>query len=94
MNISLDYDETYTRDPILWLNLIRIAKERGHKVYVVTMRYPEEGAEVLQELQRHVEQVIFTSRQAKKQYCYDNHKLNIDVWIDDMPFFVNNSAKA
>ena len=94
MNISLDYDETYTQDPILWHHLIRIAKERGHKVYVVTMRFPEEGADVLQDLNSHVEQIIFTSRQAKKEYCYKNHNLNIDVWIDDMPFFVVNSATS
>lgn len=94
MNISLDFDETYTRDPVLWLSMIRIAKDRGHKVYCVTMRTPEEGADVVFELGRHVEKIIFTSRAAKKEYCLQNHNLTIDVWIDDMPLFVIQSASS
>jgi len=92
MNISLDFDETYTRDPILWLQFIKAATDRGHKVYCVTMRTPEEGAEVIHELSRFVEKIIFTSRKAKKDFCYYEHNINIDVWIDDMPLFVVKSA--
>ena len=40
--IGLDYDGTYTVDPDLWLRFVRQAKDRGHEVICVTMRYPEE----------------------------------------------------
>lgn len=44
--IALDYDKTYTADPVLWETFIAAAKHRGHSVIIATMRYPEEGAEV------------------------------------------------
>lgn len=38
MIISVDYDETYTRDKILWDSFIKQAKMRGHTVLCVTAR--------------------------------------------------------
>jgi len=35
MIISVDYDETYTRDKILWDSFIKQAKARGHTVLCV-----------------------------------------------------------
>ena len=93
MNYSLDYDNTYTTDPVMWDALIDMMKRYGHKVYVVTMRTPEEGAEVRQYLGDKVEAIIFTSRKAKQDYVT---KLNvrIDIWIDDIPYFILNDAKV
>ena len=91
MNISLDYDNTYTRDPIFWDLVVSSAKRHGHKVYVVTMRTPEEGEEVRRYLQDKVEMIVFTSRRAKKDYC-SNLMISIDVWIDDMPLFILKDA--
>jgi acid phosphatase class B len=91
MNLSLDYDNTYTRDPEFWDVFIDIAKRRGHTVYVVTMRTPGEGEEVIKYLQHQVEAILFTSRRNKHDYCFDQ-RISIDVWIDDMPYFVMNDA--
>ena len=93
MNLSLDYDNTYTRDPKFWNDFITIAKMNGHNVYCVTMRYLEEGHDVVNDLKDRVDGIYFTSRMAKEKFMYDAG-ISIDVWIDDMPFFVVNDAKG
>lgn len=91
MNLSLDYDNTYTRDPVFWDAFIDMAKRHGHRVYCVTMRSPAEGEEVRRYLSHQVEQILFTSRQNKHDFCFMN-RVSIDVWIDDMPYFILNNA--
>ena len=92
MNYSLDYDNTYTTDPVMWDALIDMMKRYGHKVYVVTMRTPEEGEEVRKYLADKVEMVICTSRKAKQDYV-TSMNVRIDIWIDDMPWFILNDAR-
>ncbi len=75
MNIALDYDGTYTRDPELWNAFIRAAEANGHHVTCVTMRYPEEAIDM-------PIPVIYTSRQAKMGF------FSADIWIDDQPHFL------
>jgi hypothetical protein len=38
MIIALDYDNTYTRDTVLWDKFIINAQEREHKVQIITSR--------------------------------------------------------
>lgn len=86
MNISLDFDDTYTRDPALWNLFIQDCLVRGHQVYLVTMRTPEQGAEVFQALAGRIgeSRIYFTSMQSKRNYMW-KQGVKIDVWIDDMP---------
>ena len=86
MNISLDYDNTYTRDPKMWDLFIRQALMSGHRVYCVTMRTPEQGEEVWNSIGRMVD-CYFTSSQSKSKYMYAQG-ISIDVWIDDMPICI------
>lgn len=89
-NFALDYDDTYTRDPDLWLDWVNRALEKGHTVKVVTMRYQYEGVTMDSRLLELVE-VIFTERKAKRIFA----KLkgyNVDVWIDDRPDFIVGDA--
>jgi len=92
MNLSLDYDNTYTRDNVFWDTFIDSAKRHGHKVYVVTMRTPAEGDEVVKYLGHQVEHIYFTSRKNKHDFMFAQG-ISIDVWIDDMPFFILNDAR-
>ncbi len=80
MNISLDYDGTYSVDPVMWDEFIEIAKKHGHSVTCVTMRYPSEEVKIPCE-------VVYTSRNPKRDY------FQADVWIDDMPQAVFYGAK-
>lgn len=90
MNIGLDFDDTYTRDPAMWDMLIPLIQARGHKVYCVTGRTTEESHNVLVTLGKviGVNNCYFTSRQSKKNYMF---KMNIciDVWIDDNPILID-----
>lgn len=91
MNISLDFDDTYTRDPEAWNRVVAILRGAGHKVYCVTMRTPEEGALVRQHLEGRVDEIYYTSRFGKQKYMFDRG-IDIHVWIDDSPNWILNSA--
>jgi hypothetical protein len=91
MNLSLDFDNTYTRDPAFWDAFISLAKRSGHRVYCVTMRSSAEGEEVRRYLAHQVESILFTNRRNKQEFCFE-HRISIDVWIDDMPYFILNNA--
>lgn len=91
MVISLDFDDTYTRDPEAWNEFIDLMQRHGHTVYCVTMRHESEGKQVKEALGKRCDSVFFTNRVAKKSFMFERG-INIDVWIDDSPFFVLNNA--
>lgn len=91
MIISLDYDDTYTRDPVFWLGFVRNAKQAGHTVFCVTMRNASERVDTV--LANLVEDVIYTARAAKREATLARG-IWIDVWIDDMPHFVDRHARG
>lgn len=79
MKIALDYDGTFTADPELWINFIDNAKKRGHQIFIVTMRYPNET------LSHEIDcEIIYTSRKAKIRFLADLG-LTVNIWVDDMP---------
>jgi hypothetical protein len=95
LNIALDYDGTYTEDPELWDMFIRKAREKGHKVYIVTMRCettPGEYDEVKHYLDDKVDGMIFTNRKAKAKFCWIERGMSFDIWIDDNPQWVVQNA--
>ena len=76
MIIALDYDKTYTADPMLWDDFVQSAQNRGHTVKIVTMRMPEEV------ISNPPVDVVYTKRKAKAS-CF-----KADIWIDDSPQWV------
>ena len=91
MLIALDYDGTYTADPGLWHPFIAASRARGHRIFVVTMRFPSEGREVEQRLGTHVDRIIFTGREAKRRHLQRlGH--DVDVWIDNHPEYIDGDA--
>jgi len=95
MNLALDYDDTYTRDPIFWDLMIDLAQSRGHKVYCVTARSDSHSDEVYDALGRSLgnDAILFTSGVAKRSYAY-SQGINIDVWIDDNPNMITTGIKV
>lgn len=88
MNIALDFDDTYTRDPAFWDKFIADAKERGHDIRIVTFRKSTMTDPALDYLARSIP-VIFTEYIQKRAFC--NHVgFMVDVWIDDSPEFIVN----
>jgi len=85
MILSLDYDDTYTRDPQFWDTFIASAQHSGHTVYCVTLRSSEYGGrEVREALASKVDGIFFTNSNGKASYMAALG-IWIDVWIDDMP---------
>lgn len=81
MLIALDYDGTYTADPVLWGAFLAQAAQRGHEVVIATMRHESEPIAV------DGVRVIYTGRQAKRPFL-QTMGLNPSIWIDDMPDFI------
>jgi hypothetical protein len=94
MNISLDYDDTYTQDPVLWNGFCRTAKMRGHTVYCVSFRdtkqMDEPKATVGQVIGEH--NCYGTGMRSKKDYMWHQHRISIDVWIDDLPQLIHSGV--
>lgn len=86
MKIALDYDGTYTKDPELWDAFIAMAHERGHTVTCVTARRPDESVSMPCAVQ-------YTSRRAKQVHINEAN-MQIDIWIDDNPWFIFQGCSA
>ena len=93
MNIAIDYDNTYTEDPEMWLSIIDIMQNRGHYVMCVTFRYEEECSLIDPRLKEKVNEFIATGRRAKFKYL-DNKNINVDIWIDDDPLTITGHHPA
>ncbi len=94
MLLALDFDETYTRDPIFWDAVIKLATQRGHSIICATMRHdvPHEADEVRQALGGLVEAFVFTGRKAKFGAVHAAGYMP-SVWIDDSPHWIHMDAK-
>ena len=93
MNISLDYDDTYTQDPVLWNVFCRSAIKAGHTVYLITWRNVNEMEEVLSSVGKIIGQqnCIATCGYAKKDFV-EQYGIKIDVWIDDNPLAIHHDV--
>lgn len=105
MNFGLDYDGTVTADPDFFLMMTKLARARGHKVYIATMRYTSECVQVEgkpaphdpipQEFLDNIDGLHCTGqngqRLAKKDFML-SRGIEIDVWIEDQPRAINESA--
>ena len=94
MNIGLDFDGTVTEDPDLWMQFVKMMRAGGHSVYIVTMRYPSEinSDPEIMKFTGVVNDIIGTSRQAKQPHC-EKLGITINIWIDDNPRAMNESAE-
>jgi hypothetical protein len=84
--IALDYDDTYTVDPDLWLAFIDMVLARGHKIVVATMRGPQENEDLDPRLVAKIP-VYFCNGVAKK-LALSRQGAYPDIWIDDHPDWV------
>lgn len=86
MIICLDYDKTYTADPILWDEFIKICKLRKHEIICITMRKPNKEEEI-NRTKFKVDKLYYTSRKAKKKWA-EMEGIAVDIWIDDKPAWI------
>lgn len=92
MNLGLDFDGTVTADPETFKKIVKIFRDAGHKVYIVTMRYDSECNDIRKDWSDLVDGIIPTGRSAKRAVTWEQD-VNIHVWIDDNPQAVHMDAK-
>ena len=88
MTIAIDFDDTFTADPVLWSAFIKSAKARGHKPMCVTgRRNSEENIDLINaEFDRwDCQMPVFFCNLSSKVDTMERHGVKIDVWIDDAP---------
>lgn len=87
MIISIDFDDTYTKDPKLWDRFAVDAIARGHTVYCVSARSEQDMCDPKRSIGLIIGEhnCIGTNLQPKREFMRTMHKVHVNVWIDDMP---------
>ena len=93
MIIAIDYDNTYTLAPKMWLQIIEIMQAQGFYVMCVTFRHEYECGDIDPRLRSKVNEFIATGRKAKFQFLNDKD-IDIDIWIDDDPLTITGAHPA
>jgi hypothetical protein len=84
MRIALDFDDTVTRDPDLWMTFVVRALGRGHDVRIVTFRNNDMDNADIDQWREGKIPVFYTGGVTKRLYCMTQGWFP-HVWIDDMP---------
>lgn len=87
MNIMFDYDNTFTRDTGMWMNVILTFQEYGNTVYCVTSRSPDMELDYARRFAELGIRIVYCSFRAKKTVC-EEQGISIDIWIDDDPLYI------
>ena len=83
--IALDYDETFTTDPVAWGLVAMLLEKAGHNVILVTYRHEElDAAPLLDAIKQAGIDCYFTDGKAKGKFMEDLG-IKVDIWIDDNP---------
>lgn len=96
MIISIDYDDTYTRDRELWDNFIRQCLLKGHEVWCVSARHDFYMKEVRKSVGRIIgdSRCLGTNGKAKRAFLFEEKGVYADVWIDDNPDTVDTDYET
>ena len=85
MIIAIDYDNTYTGDPIIFNAVIDLFRAGGHTVICVTGR--DDSGAMADPVNNSIGKlvpVVFAGKLWKKEAAL-KRGYKVDVWIDDMP---------
>ena len=95
--ISIDYDQTFTEAPGLWLCFIEEAVELGNTVIMTTRRGDSDAnrAEVMSAVgpDSDLAAIIFAGPESNKRDAATAAGFNVNVWIDDTPSTVDGPVK-
>lgn len=84
MLLALDYDQTYTRDPDFWDEVVALGVRRGHQFVCVTNRALPPGTAKAERVPTPTIPVVCAGDQMKADAAR-NAGYTVSVWIDDMP---------
>ena len=93
LTISIDYDQTFTEAPGLWLSFIAEASGLGNTVIMTTRREGDDAnrAELAAALggDSAVAAVVFAGPESLKRDAARSAGYEVDIWIDDTPATVD-----
>ncbi len=92
IQVALDFDDTYTRDPATWQNIVSTMKDAGWEVRFVTFRDDhEDGRYNNTDIKTAASvmdiPIIFTAGKQKQPAC-QAIGFNPSFWIDDLPYLI------
>ena len=94
MLIVIDYDETFTAQPDMWVEVIRLMESRGNTVICCTNRVGNKhaDADVIADMKAINIPVVFAAN-AKYRDKFDavtdaGYAAENAIWIDDCPEFI------
>ena len=93
MNISIDYDDTYSTDPQMWSQVVRLMQQ-AHNVYCVTKRYERLAGDIERDMCQLGVPIIYVLYGQSKEAAAKLASVTIDVWIDDNPGSIMPFGKA
>ena len=85
VNISIDFDDTWTLDPDAWEAVVVALQASGHQVYCVTKRYPEQAQDIVDAMRPMQIPIIYSAMGEAKDTSARVVGVVIDVWIEDKP---------
>ena len=85
--IGIDYDDTYTADPEMWSEIMRLMSARGHIPLIVTFRDESLPGHRIDDI-RH--EVFYTAGVPKAEYML-RQGIEIDIWCDDWPELIGET---
>lgn len=86
--IAIDFDDTLTRDAVLWHHFISFVKLGGHEIVCVTARRDtDENREDIGEWMRQhgIELTVYFTALGSKVDWMAKRGHKVDIWIDDDP---------
>ena len=87
MIIALDFDDTYTADPELWCEFVKMCRILNHKVILVTARddtFVQRDYIQKALVNCDIDDIYLTSCAPKTTYM-ERQGITVDIWIDDHP---------
>ena len=90
MVISIDFDETFAKDPVMWGEFAAKSAADGNTVYMITRREdtPENQAEIEKTIGAYADaftDVLLIGAAMQKADGAKAAGISVDVWIDDSP---------
>ena len=90
MVISIDFDETFSKDPVMWGEFAAKSAADGNTVYMITRREdtPENQAEIKETIGQYADaftDVLLIGAAMQKADGAKAAGIAVDVWIDDSP---------
>lgn len=86
LTIAIDYDNTFSALPDVFVQFIKLVQQQGHNCIIVTARSEQWVHEVHQAIGDLIP-IYCTNRTSKRAYM-DNLGVVVDIWIDDAPQWI------